>query len=172
MSKQEYFQCGFDKSMNMKLGLIISSFGLGFLLKPLLRKAPPFYYYQHFSGEAEKAILKNSTQRKMYRSSLDEYSCIDADEEAGDQVGHADFPDIPLVLICHTPEVMTAEIVAYGGADRETAAKCDNIWISLMKEYLEYSGQSIYMQAINSGHFIHLSDPDTLWSAITKVNEQ
>jgi pimeloyl-ACP methyl ester carboxylesterase len=169
LSKQEYFQCGFDKSMNMKLGLVISSFGLGFLLKSLLKKGPPFYYYQHFSKEAEDAILQNFTQRKTYQSSLAEYKFIEKDEEASNLIGNNTFPDIPLFLICHTHEVMTAEIVEYGGAEKEIAAKCDDIWLSLMKEYLELSSKSTYMQAKNSGHFIHLTDPDTLWDTITSI---
>jgi len=60
--------------------------------------------------------------------------------------------------------------VEYGGADKETAAKCDGIWISLMKDYLGFSGKSIYRQAKNGGHQIHLSDPDTLWDVITSIN--
>ena len=169
LSKQEYYQCGFDKSANMRLGLLISSLGLGFLLKSLLRKAPPFYYYNHFSAEAEIAILKNSTQKKTYQSSLAEYGFIDSANVSQAQATKAEFPEIPLVLICHTPEIMSAEMVQYGGADQETATKCDGIWISLMKEYLGFSSKSKFIQAKNSGHYIHLSDPDTLREAITSL---
>jgi pimeloyl-ACP methyl ester carboxylesterase len=170
LTPKEYYQCRFDKSANMKMGLRVSSLGLGGLLKPLLKKGPPFYYYNNFSSEAEKVILRNFTQKKTYQSSLAEYAFIDSAMNSVDVVGQSEFPDIPLVLICHTHEVMTAEMVEYGGAEQETAARCDEIWLSLMEEYLNYSSKSIYLQARNSGHFIHLSDPDIVWDAINTLN--
>jgi pimeloyl-ACP methyl ester carboxylesterase len=165
LSPKEYYQCGFDKGANFKLGFIVTSLGLGFLLKPILRKGPPFYYYPNFSKEAEDAILGNFAQRKTYKNAVEEYRLIDSVSD----VGKTNFPNIPLWLICHTPEVMSAEIVEYGGADKETAEKCDDIWVSLMKEYLGFTSNSTYRQARNSGHQIHLSDPDILWEAITSI---
>jgi pimeloyl-ACP methyl ester carboxylesterase len=167
LTKQEYFQCGFDKIANMKMGFVLTSLRLGFLFKPLLRKAPPFYYYPDFSKDAEDAILRNATQRKMYRSSMAEYAFIDSEKAARER--QVKFPDLPLVLICHTPKVMISEIMKYGGADQATAAKCDDIWVSLMKGYLEFSNQSNYRQAENSGHFIHLSDPDGVRRALKSI---
>jgi pimeloyl-ACP methyl ester carboxylesterase len=40
LSKEEYRTSGVDKSMNFKPGLVICTLGLGFLLKPLLKKGP------------------------------------------------------------------------------------------------------------------------------------
>ena len=50
------------------------------------------------------------------------------------------------------------------------AAKIDELWVSLMKEYLHFSGNSVYKQARNSGHLIHLSDPDVIWEALCSLN--
>ena len=57
----------------------------------------------------------------------------------------------------------------YGGAEKATAIKIDNLWVSLMKEYLRFSEKAVYRQAQKSGHFIHLSDPDAIWEALLSI---
>ncbi|MDH4275810.1 MAG: alpha/beta hydrolase [Gammaproteobacteria bacterium] len=170
LSDKEYDQSGIDKGRNLRLGWLISSLRLGFLFKPLLRKAPPFYYYDNFTKEAEDCILNHLTQRKMYRSALSEYQCLTPDSTGTASLGEkGDFPNVPIYLICHDPEIMIAEIVAYGGANIVTAAKIDHLWISLMKEYLSFSEKAQYRQAHKSGHFIHLSDPNILWETLLSI---
>jgi pimeloyl-ACP methyl ester carboxylesterase len=169
LNKREYSQSGIDKSANLKLGLAISSLKLGFLFQPLLKKAPPFYYYNGFSKDAENYILKNLTQASLYKSAIAEYRSLEFDEEIRTLREKNNFPDIPLFLICHDPKVMTAEIEEYGGADKATAVKIDEMWISLMKEYLHFSDKSHYKQAKNSGHLIHLSDPDVIWETLCSM---
>ena len=169
LTSREYDQSGIDKSKNLKLGLIVSSLKLGFLLKPLLRKAPPFYYFNEFAKDAEDCILNNLTQSKLYKSAISEYQSIEFGNEMIPLREKSDFPDIPLFLICHDPEIMTAEIEQYGGADRATSIKIDDMWVSLMKEYLHFSDKAIYRQAQNSGHLIHLSDPNVIWEVLLSI---
>lgn len=171
LTKREYSQSGIDKSVNFKMGLTISSLKLGFLLKPMFKKAPPFYYYPEFSREAETYILNHLTQRKMYKSALAEYACIESPEQMKTLNMTSPFPAIPLFLICHDPAVMTAEIEQYGGADEATAAKVDELWLASMKEYLAFSTQATFQQAAHSGHFIHLSNPDIVWETICKIDQ-
>jgi hypothetical protein len=169
LNSREYYQSGIDKSKNLKLGLVVSSLKLGFLLKSLLRKAPPFYYFNEFTKDAEDCILNNLTQRKLYKSAISEYQFIEFGNEIMSLKEKNDFPDIPLSLICHDPKIMTAEIEEYGGADKATAIKIDDMWVSLMKEYLHFSSKAIYRQAQNSGHYIHLSDPNVIWETLLSV---
>lgn len=56
LAPREYQQSGADKSRNLVWGRILTSLGLGFALKPLLRKALPFYYYPDYSEEAANYI--------------------------------------------------------------------------------------------------------------------
>ncbi len=169
LSSKEYYQSGIDKSKNLGIGQTISSLRLGFLFKPLLRKAPPFYYYNEFTKEAEDCILNNLTQSKLYKSAISEYQFLESDNTAATLVEKGNFPNIPLFLICHDPEIMIAEIMEYGGADKTTAIKIDELWVSLMKEYLRFSEKAVYRQAQKSGHFIHLSDPDVIWEALLSI---
>lgn len=170
LSEEEFAKSGIDKSRNLKAGLIACTLYIGKLFIPILRKGPPFFYYNEFNKEAEKYILNNFTSKYMYQAAIEEYSYLE-DKTLMERLSNTEsFPKIPLHLICHTPEVMIKEIEYYGGADRRTAEKIDNIWVSLMKEYLLYSNSSFFQSAHNSGHYIHLSEPDIIESTLESLN--
>lgn len=166
LSKEEFKKSGVDKSINLRMGNVICALGLGALLKPLLKKSPPFYYYKDFSKEAEKYILKLLTSKKMYGTALKEYSYIENEEilKSLEIIDHS--INIPLFLICHTPEIMKKEIEYYGNASQEIAEKVEGLWEEIMKTYLKLSTKSKFIQAKNSGHSIHLTDPESIWEAI------
>jgi len=169
LSKEEFKKSGVDKSANLKLGKIICSLGMGGLLKPFLRKSPPFYYYNNFIKEAEKYILKNLTSKKMYKTAINEYSYIKDSAYLSQMTITSNSLDIPLILICHTPENMKKEIEYYGNTDKETSEKIERIWVDIMKEYLKLTKKSNFYQAKNSGHYIHLSDPNIILEAIVRA---
>ena len=72
----------------------------------------------------------------------------------------------PLFLICHTPEVMKKEIEYYGNGSSELSNKVERLWVETMKKYLQLSKSSVFIQAKNSGHMIHLTDPESVGDAI------
>jgi pimeloyl-ACP methyl ester carboxylesterase len=170
LTKEEFAKSGVDKSINLKLGKLLCALGLGRILRPMLKKAPPFYYYDGFSREAAEHILQNSTSGKMYGAALKEYACLEDHEAmAGLQIVPGSIR-VPLYLICHTPEIMEEEIVRYGGADAGTAAKIEGLWQEIMREYLTASPDSHFTQANGSGHSIHLTDPAAVFDAITRAS--
>ncbi len=169
LTKQEFAKSGADKSAGLKLGKLVCTIGLGRLLRPLIRKSPPFYFYNGFSKDAEEHILRNSTSGKMYDAALREYMCIEDAEEMGKLAIVPGGVRAPLYLICHTPEVMEREIEAYGGADARTSARIEKIWQEIMREYLRSSPDSHFIQAAGSGHSIHLTDPHSVRDAIRKA---
>ena len=61
-SIEEQKKSGFDKSKNFVIMKKMASMHLGFLIKILMKKAPPFYYYNGFSKEAKKYILSELTK--------------------------------------------------------------------------------------------------------------
>jgi pimeloyl-ACP methyl ester carboxylesterase len=70
LSPEDYRNSGVDKLPNFKNAHTITSFGLGFLLKPLLKKAPPFYYTGDFSKATEKYILSALSRPRQYRTAI------------------------------------------------------------------------------------------------------
>lgn len=77
-----------------------------------------------------------------------------------------DFPQIPVVFITHGSEFEKKEIMEFGQTTEAFAAKVEELWQSLMQEYLTFSEQSILLRANNSGHYIHLTDFDVIMQAL------
>ncbi|MDD6070549.1 MAG: alpha/beta hydrolase [Clostridiales bacterium] len=157
-TEKEQKQSGFDKSQNFVIMRKMASFHLGFVIKLLMRKAPPFYYYDHFSPQAKKYILHELTKISLHDASLEEYRLAHEEEEICQLKKKGDFPQIPIVLITHGSEFETKEIMEFGQNTKDFATKVEELWQSLMQEYLTFSEQSVLIRANNSGHYIHLTE--------------
>ncbi len=48
------------------------------------------------------------------------------------------------------------------------ATKVEELWQSLMQEYLTFSKQSVLLRANNSGHYIHLTDFEVIMQALRR----
>ncbi len=166
MSRSEYAQSGFDKRPNLNAGLLATRLHLGFLLRPLLKKGVPFYYLKTMPKEEESYILDHLTRAETYQTALAEYSYIASTRQLASLENPDCFPAVPLILICHSHEVMAREIEQFGRADHATAMKLDELWLSVMQEYLTFSSQSTYLQSEKSSHYIHLSDPEIVCQAL------
>ncbi len=66
---------GFDKSESFAIMRKMASWHLGFVMKLIMRKAPPFSYYEQFSPEAKKYILKDFATKveDPWQSLMQEY---------------------------------------------------------------------------------------------------
>lgn len=169
LSPEEYKKSGVDKLQTLKIAVILTRLELGFFFRPLLKKAPPFYYYNDFSKEATKYILTSLTTSKQYRTAIEEYLVSHQNEEIKDLKVKGDFPDIPLILITHNSKIVVDEIMYYGGTTKEEAEKVEMIWQNLMKECLEFSSKSRYIQAQRSSHYIHLTEFEIIESALDEM---
>lgn len=160
LTKDEYKKSGVDKTLGMKLGLLVSSIKLGRLVKPMFRKMPPFYYYK-FSEEAEKYLLNSLYRKNTYKTSLDEYKYThrqSATEDLKNAIESNLLNDIPLRLITHSSEFYAKELREFGNMDAITADKIEDIWQEIMKRTLNISTNTQHVIANNSGHYIHLTD--------------
>jgi len=109
------------------------------------------------------------TSGKMLGVALKEYAFLEDDEGMAALKIVPGSLRVPLHLICHTPEIMEGEIRRYGGADDETAGKIERLWQGIMRQYLTVSSDSHFIQARNSGHSIHLTDPGAIFEAISRA---
>jgi hypothetical protein len=129
LTEREYKSSGIDKTAGYRLGLWLTSLGLGKLFKPLLIKSPPFYYHG-FAPEAEKYLLVNLTRRSTYKTALEEYSYSHLDESTQtirNAVETGGLKSIPIRLITHSSGFYVKELKAFGGLDEKTAEKVESI---------------------------------------------
>jgi len=169
LTKEEFAASGIEKGRMLRSGYLITRLRLGFFFKPLLRKAPPFYYFAAFSKEATSYILASATSRQLYRTALAEYAFIEGETNPEHHQLAALSDDLPLALVLHSEDFMVHEIMKYGGADEPMARKIDAVWCGLMRQYLTTSRKSLAIVAKNSGHFVHLSEPETVMRAAKLV---
>ncbi len=168
LSPSEYKQSGVDKLRGLTIGARLCKARLGFLLKTILKNAPPFYYYD-FSKEARDYLLSALTKATLYETAIEEYQLAHDTHEVGNLKTRAGFPDIPLVLITHASQVAIEETMYYGNMPKEGAAKVEALWQELMKECLSFSSKAKFIQAEKSSHFVHLTEPNLLWTALSEI---
>lgn len=171
-SPKEQRMSGFDKSENFRIMEKLAKMHLGFLIKALMRKAPPFYYYHDFSTEAECNILQELTHPELHRTALEEYRLAHEALEIEPLRTKVDFPNVPLVLITHGSTFEIKEIMEFGQTSKEFAGKVESLWQSLMREYLSFSSHTLHLTAERSGHYIHLTEPELLDKALDWIEDE
>ena len=106
------------------------------------------------------------TKVSLHDASLEEYRLAHEEKEICQLKEKGDFPEIPMVLVTHGSEYEIKEIMEFGQNTKEFATKVEELWQSLMQEYLSFSEQSILLRAKNSGHYIHLTDFEVIIQAL------
>lgn len=171
LTPKEMKQSGVDKTGSIVLMKTLAALHLGFLIKAVMKKAPPFYYYKNFSDEAADYILSSITKLSIYESALEEYRLSHEEQEISPLKDKMSFPDIPIFLITHTRRFSVEETMKFGKVSKNFAEKVENIWQSVMKEYLKLSSVHKYTEALSSGHFIHLTEPNLIDEGLLWVEQ-
>ncbi len=165
LSEKEFFASGVDKSQTFKLGRMLTGLHLGFLIKGLLKRNPPFNYHS-FTPDAENYILNSLMQPKQYSTALEEY------QFSHDETKLAFFKEFPqqvstkFVLITHSSTKLIEEYVSVLGVNKDLAEKVENIWQKLMEAMNTFSKNPEKLTAPNSAHYIHLTDQEIVLNKI------
>ena len=162
LSSKQYTQSGVDKSSNLILMKKLVKMKMGWLVKKMMKNAPLFYYFQDFPQKAENVILNSYANITHLDTAYQEYVLAHDKKEIQALENMEGFPDIPLTLITHDSEFAIKESMEFGNNSREFAEEVEHMWQDIMKEYLTFSKKSKYIQAKSSGHYIHLSDRETV----------
>lgn len=170
LTPAEFKKSGVDKFSNLGLSRTLAKLHLGFIIKAVMKSAPPFYYYKGFSPEASAYILNALTKPSLYDTAMTEYAEAHKPENLIGLAEKGDFPDIPLVLITHSSPLAVKEAMEFGTGSLELAEKVEALWQELMKEYLAFSPRSQYIAAEKSTHFIHLTQPELITRALGLID--
>ena len=170
LSKGDYKRSGIDKLPNMKMGKIIAGLGLGFLFKPLLKKSPPFYYHE-FTNDASMYILESLTHKRSYHTAIQEYllACRPENNQLVERGIRKTALDIPCVLILHSSAIYIREMMQFAHLGEEISTKIEDKWQEIMRRYMHISQRTKFVEAGQSGHYIHLTDYAILKETILKI---
>jgi hypothetical protein len=81
------------------------------------------------------------------------------------------FPAVPLRRIYHDAQVLTNEIMQYGGLNLEEATQVEQLWEKLLREYLLLLPNHRWIVAEGSSHFIQFARPDIVVQTLLQVVE-
>lgn len=168
LSEKEFNASGVDKSKTFQMGRLLTSLHLGFLVKGLLKKNPPFCYHT-FTPEAENYILKSLLQSKQYSTALEEYRFSHDEAQLAYFKDFAQEVSTKYLLITHSSTKLIEEYVSIWGVDKNLAEKVENIWQKLMEAMIRFSRNPEKLIAANSGHYIHLTDQEMVLNEIRKI---
>ena len=160
LTEEEFEKSGADKTEGLRLNLKLARMHLGWMVRKMMKAAPPFYYYDGFSREETKEILAAVSKPQNCQTALEEYAAAHDVEHLAGYLDKTDFPDIPVTLITHNSEIACKEIEEFGGASGKQARKIETLWQKLMQEYLNCAANSTLIRAEHSSHYIHLTDPE------------
>ncbi len=174
LTKEQYKQSGVDKTLGLRLGKMLTSLKLGFVFKPMLKKMPPFYYYE-FSKDAQEYLLKSLCKKSTYTAALDEYKFTHTESSVAavkEGVESQALGSLPIRLITHSSEVYNKELREFGNMDSQTASMIEELWQDIMKKVLRLSSNAKHIIAPKSGHFIHLTDLDVLIKTLQEISKE
>ncbi|MFA5858130.1 MAG: alpha/beta hydrolase, partial [Elusimicrobiota bacterium] len=166
-----YRQSGADKTGAMSTGKFFASTGLGRVLAPLIQSAPMFAGYKKLGKNVYPVIYENMVREESYPAMLSEYVSAMDDTQLGLVREKSRFPDIPVVVVYHSPERVVDETVRWAKLTKEDAQKVETLREKLTREYLE-SGKNKnkpeWVVMSNSGHYMHLDEPGVIAGIIKK----
>ncbi len=169
LTQREFKRSGIDKSFMIRQGVFLGRLRLLRLLRPLFKKSIPFYYYEYDIAE-KKEILRHMTQYKTYKAMQGEYAAYQKQNEIFSQLIVHDFPQIPIRVLYHNPEMMVNEIIKFGGLTEDEAYKIDNLWKEIIVQHYSKLSKDFKLEiAENSGHYIHLTDKVKLYDAVDEI---
>lgn len=160
LTGEEFRKSGVDKTAGLRMNLRLTRLHLGWLVRKIMRTAPPFYYYDGFSRKETGEILSAVSRPQTYLTALEEYEEAHDPDHLSGYLDRTTFPEIPVVLITHNSEIACWEIQEFGGASKVQAEKIETLWQKLMQSYLTCASNGKLVQAKHSSHYIHLTEPE------------
>ena len=169
LTAKEFKKSGVDKSKNFIFLETLTKLGMKGFVKKVMCQAPPFYY-ANFSKEQNEDILNSLVNTTHLRTCREEYRLAHDDAALKNMVSKENYPDIPIILVTHSSEEAIKENMEFGGNSRPFAARIEQLWQEIMKEYLGYSKRAIWIQAKKSTHYIHLTEPEIVIESVNTLN--
>jgi hypothetical protein len=149
---------GSDLAVRLRTGNTVARLHLMGLLKPVIMGAPPFTFCRRHPPAARRAMWRHLKRAQAYQAALAEYEELEFQTVSGDLDALGPFPEVPLRVLVHDPEVLTTDMSVR--LPREEAAQVEGIWGELLREQASLSPLGRVQTAGGSGHLIHLEKPD------------
>jgi len=119
-----------------------------------------------------EVIWQHYALNKAHKAMMSERQQNDTPANSSDVRASGVFPHVPVKVIYHSPRRMVREMTMLGGLQRDEAEEVESIWQQLVRAYLKLSPHGEWILAPESGHYIHLDEPDLVVREIRSMVEQ
>ncbi len=126
-------------------------------------------YHQSLPAHTREVIWQHCALPKARSAMLDEYAQNETPANSSEIRSAGAFPPVPVKVIYHSPRRMVRDMVQHGNLQRDDADEVEMIWEQLVRGYLRLSPHGEWIVAQESGHYIHLDEPDVVVNEIQEL---
>ena len=154
-----------DKLPTFKTLATLQRLGLTRVLRAVTERKVPGYH-QSLPAPTREVIWQHYALPKARSAMMDEYAQNATSANTSDIRSAGTFPPVPVKIIYHSPRRMVRELSTQGRLQRDDADEVEMIWEQLVRGYLRLSPHGEWIVAQESGHYIHLDEPDVVLDEI------
>lgn len=165
-----YLLSGVDKAAALNSYSTLHRLGLVRPLRALFEKKL-LAHQGRLAPTVREVIWQHYALNKAHKAMLSECQQNETPANSSDVRAAGDFPHVPVTTIYHSPRRMVREMTMLGGLQRDDAEEVENIWQQLVRAYLKLSPQGQWIVAPESGHYIHLDQPDLVIGEVRSLLE-
>jgi pimeloyl-ACP methyl ester carboxylesterase len=166
LSPPVYRRSGVDKTAGIGALLWLSQVGFLRLMKAMILKSPPFFYYKTMAPPIREVIWGHLLQPHSARVALDEDRQAQTNSAIAPLLDSATFPQVPLTVLAHDSATIIDELVRYAGLTPAEAQQVETVWQQLLYEHTQLSDQSRWIEVVGASHFMHQDQPEAVLAAI------
>ncbi len=126
-------------------------------------------YQAALPATIREVIWQHLTLPKAYRAVANEHEQNDTPANSSEVRNAGAFPPVPLKVIYHSPRRMVHTLTQFRGLQKEDAEEVEQIWQQLARAYIRLSPQSEWIVARESGHYIHIDEPELVIEEIRQL---
>jgi len=115
--------------------------------------------YANMNEEIKSSLLKYYTEKKLYRTVIEEYELLDKSISEINAI--PTFPNIPIKILCRDSKEMI-RISNSIGIPEDEAKAVEEFWLQTSKGLLNLSEQSEFKIIAGSNHSMHFSSPNII----------
>ncbi|MFP4543724.1 MAG: alpha/beta hydrolase [Candidatus Kapaibacterium sp.] len=133
-------------------------------------KVVPLVYniYADFPEEMKRAMITYQTEKKLYKTVLDEYIAREENFRIISSLNN--FPEVPVKVLCRDHNEMI-KLSAQMGIPESEARVVEELWLSLSRSLTDLSPKSEFILVAGSDHNMHVSRPDVIVSEVKSMVE-
>lgn len=124
--------------------------------------------HRNLPAATREVIWQHYALPKAHAAMFDEYAQNSTPANGVEVRNAGTFPPVPVTIVYHSPRRMVREMMQRG-LQRDDADEVELIWEQLARGYLRLSPHGEWVVAQDSGHCIHLDQPDLVVDEIADV---